>query len=137
MSHIERTGAWPPSQKKLDQKYDKQSVVGLGRHRKPCEDRILPMSEVILVILTMCVRGRGGGGGTGHGGGWLLMAVSCGRMADRGWKASVLGALGRGPDKVRGQTRGKYFSINFFTSAISCSEQDRGSTREKNNANIG
>lgn len=48
----------------------------------------------------------------------MLMAVSCGRMADQRWEVTV----GTG----RGQIRGKYFSINSFTAAISCKK-----TKEK------
>lgn len=46
------------------------------------------------------------------GGGLVFMAVSCRRMADRGWQVTV----GMG----WGQILGKYFSMNSFTSAISC-----------------
>lgn len=96
-------GVLQPLHKKLDRKHDEEGVVRLGRHRKPCENRILPMADVILVILSMCVRGGGddgGGGGTGDGG----VAHGCflwenGRS---GLEGQCLGGSRQGPGKVRG-----------------------------------
>lgn len=53
----------------------------------------------------------------------VLMAVSCGRMAEKGWKVSVSKGVTVG---MRwGQIRGKSFSINSFTAAISCKRADQ------------
>lgn len=46
------------------------------------------------------------------GGEMVFMAVSCRRMADQGWQITV--------EMGWGQILGKYFSMNSFTSAISC-----------------
>lgn len=61
-------------------------------------------TQLLSVILSMYAWKVGGGLG--------FMAVSCRRMADQGWQVTV----GMG----WGQILGKYFSMNSFTSAISC-----------------
>lgn len=117
-----KTGVLQPLHKKLDRKHDEEGVVRLGRHRKPCEDRILPMADVILVILSMRVRGGGddGGGGGGTGDGGVAHGCFLWENGRSGLEGQCLGGSRQGPGKVRGQIRGKYFSINFFTLAISC-----------------
>lgn len=69
MKHLINDWLLQPLHKKLHRKHDEEGVVRLGRHFKPSGDRILPMADVILVILSTCVRGGDGrGGGTGGSG---------------------------------------------------------------------